>query len=245
MQEPAISVSRLSFTYPGEARPVLSGLSLAVPARSRALLIGANGAGKSTLLSILAGHYLIDPGAARVLGRPAFHDTALAEKVTFLGGEFPFRSDVAVSEILARRPGRDPEREARLLKVLGVEPRWRMHRVSDGQRRRVQILLGLLRPSEVLLLDEVTTDLDVVARADLLAFLREETEARGATILYATHILDGLDAWATHLAYLAGGEIRLMSGLAEIPELAALRAQGASSPLLRLVDRWLRAGNGR
>jgi CCR4-NOT complex subunit CAF16 len=52
---------------------------------------------------------------------------------------------------------------------------------------------------QVLLLDEITVDLDVLARADLLTFLVSECEERGATIIYATHIFDGLDKWATHI----------------------------------------------
>lgn len=64
---------------------------------------------------------------------------------------------------------------------MDVNVNWHMHQVSDGQRRRVQIVLGLLMPWEVLLLDEVTVDLDVVVRANLLAFLKKETETRGAT----------------------------------------------------------------
>jgi len=51
----------------------------------------------------------------------------------------------------------------------------------------------------VLLLDEITVDLDVLARADLLKFLRKECEQRGSTIIYATHIFDGLDDWPTHI----------------------------------------------
>jgi CCR4-NOT complex subunit CAF16 len=108
-----------------------------------------------------------------------------------------------------------------------------MCRVSDGQRRRVQILLGLLAPSELLLLDEVTTDLDVIARADLLAFLRADSEERGTTILYASHILDGLDAWATHLAHLDEGRIARYGALADFHELRDAR-------LLRVVEKWLR-----
>lgn len=77
-----------------------------------------------------------------------------------------------------------------------------MHQVSDGQRRRVQIFLGLIRPFKILLLDEVTVSLDVVVRQDLLRWLKTESETRGATILYATHIFDGLDDWPTHLHYL-------------------------------------------
>ncbi len=52
---------------------------------------------------------------------------------------------------------------------------------------------------KVLLLDEITVDLDVLARADLVAFLKSECEERGATIIYATHIFDGLESWPSHL----------------------------------------------
>ena len=58
---------------------------------------------------------------------------------------------------------------------------------------------------QVLLLDEITVDMDVVGRLDLLAFFVEECEQRGATIIYATHIFDGLESWITHLAYVSGG----------------------------------------
>ena len=81
-------------------------------------------------------------------------------------------------------PGIDPARRDRLIEVLDVNPDWRMHTVSDGQRRRVQICLGLLKPFKVLLLDEITVDLDVLGRADLMTFLKEECETRGATIIY-------------------------------------------------------------
>lgn len=59
---------------------------------------------------------------------------------------------------------------------------------------------------QVLLLDEITVDLDVLGRADLMRFLAEECESRGATIVYATHIFDGLEVWPTHVACVARGE---------------------------------------
>jgi CCR4-NOT complex subunit CAF16 len=245
----AIDVRGLDFAYDAcdandandGATPVLRGLELAVAAGERCLLVGANGSGKTTLLNVLAGRHLIDDARVRVLGRPAFADTTLAADVALLGGVFPFDVDVGVHEILARREAAagaraNGARRDRLLAALAVDPAWRMSRVSDGQRRRVQLVLGLLEPARVLLLDEVTTDLDVIARADLLAFLREESE-RGATILYATHIFDGLERWATHLALLEGGRIARHQPLADFAE---LRAPGVTSPLLRLVERWLR-----
>ena len=57
----------------------------------------------------------------------------------------------------------------------------------------------------MLLLDEVTVSLDVIVRMDLLAWLKRESEERGATVIYATHIFDGLDGWPTHLHYLKKG----------------------------------------
>ncbi len=235
---PTVEVEGLSFAYEG-GPPVLKDLSFTLERGLRCLLLGANGSGKTTLLSLLAGRHLIDDSRVRVLGRPVFQDTSLVNDIAILGGDFPFDVDVGVSEILERRTA-DPERKRQLIEVLGVDVNWRMSRVSDGQRRRVQLLIGLLSPASLLLLDEVTTDLDVVARADLHAFLRAESETRGATLLYATHVLDGLEDWATHLAWLHGGRIHWFGRLPELDELRELRQNGVPSPLYRLAERWLR-----
>jgi CCR4-NOT complex subunit CAF16 len=232
----AIEARALDFAYAG-GPPVLRALELAVPAGARCLLVGANGSGKTTLLACLAGKHMAADAAVRVLGRPAFSDTSLVHDVSFIGGQFPLDVDLTVDELLARRPDADAARRDELVRVLDVDRRWRMCRVSDGQRRRVQLLLGLLWPCRVLLLDEVTTDLDVIARGDLLAFLRAQDDT---TILYATHILEGLEDWATHLAYLHDGKIALLSPLDALDDYRALKAQRATTPLLRLVDGWLR-----
>jgi len=234
---PAIDVRGLTFRYPGAPAPVFTDFSLAIPAGARCLLLGANGVGKSTLLRLIAGRHLVAPETIRVLGRPAFQDTRLAGEVAFLGGPFPFSADISVACVLAARPGVDPARRTRVLDVLEIDPAWRMHRLSDGQRRRVQILLDLERSLKVILLDEVTADLDVLARAELLRFLREESEARGVTTVYATHVLDGIAAWATHLAFLSPGRLRFFDRIAATADLA---------PSLReLCERWMREDRGR
>ncbi|PRQ35748.1 putative P-loop containing nucleoside triphosphate hydrolase [Rosa chinensis] len=103
------------------------------------------------ILRILGGKHMVDPSMVRVLGRSAFHDTALTGfgDLSYLGGEW--RRDVA----------------AELIKVLDIDLSWRLH-----------IHLGY-----VLLLDEITVDLDVLVRADLLQFLRKECDERGAMIV--------------------------------------------------------------
>ena len=212
-------------------------VDLVVPRGRRVLVIGANGAGKTTLLRVLAGKHMIDPGQVRVLGASAFHEPSLSERVELLGGRFPFDVDLRVDEILAHHRGVDPARRDHLIDVLGVDLGWHMHAVSDGQRRRVQLLLGLLRPRELLLLDEITTDLDLIARQDLLGFLRGESERHGTTILYTTHIFDLLDRWATDVLYLVAGRVVVDAPLAQIPELAG-------APLVAVVERWLRRDAG-
>ncbi len=207
---PIVSIQGLDFRYPSVDRRALEDLHFVVEPGWRCLLVGRNGAGKTTLLHILAGKHMVPEDSVLVLGRPAFHDTSLAAEVTFLGGPFRFDVDVVVADILQRTPGIDMWRRAiGCSPCLGVNPGWHMHRISDGQRRRGQILLGLLHPPRLLLLDEVTTDLDLIARVELLEFLREETEQSGAAILYATHILPTrLEDWATHIALPRAGQAR-------------------------------------
>lgn len=228
---PAIEVRDLDFRYASGEQLVLTEIRLALPAGSRCLVVGRNGAGKSTLLEILAGRRMIPPAAAQVLGRPAFHDTSLSRRVSYVGGSFPFDADMPVSEILQAHRSADPRRLERLVETLGVDLGWRMSRVSSGQRRRVQLLLGLLHPVEVLLLDEVTTDLDLLARLDLLALLRSESVATGVTILHATHIFDRLDGWATHVLHLERGRVRRFVHVEEL---------SGSQSLLETVESWLR-----
>ncbi|GJN92657.1 hypothetical protein Rhopal_005692-T1 [Rhodotorula paludigena] len=258
MSDLAIEVNELDFAYAAlnaPPRPVLSGVTLNLPRGSRCLLVGANGAGKSTLLQILAGKRLTRSNA-KVLGSEVFFKTP--EGVTYLGTEWAanpvVRSDLEVAHFLDSVGGyRYKERRDRLLDILDVDLSWHMHEVSDGERRRVQIVSGLMAPWDVLLLDEVTVDLDVLVRSKLLAFLVEETQTRGATLLYASHIFDGMDAWPTHLCHIQLGSTAPPSPLAwplsgaagedaAVPPAVRARMddpQRSGSRLLELAVHWL------
>ena len=133
------------------------------------MLLGANGSGKSTLLKVLAGKHLTKGDRVKVMGTDAFRDLKLnltrafldtqwgMRTVAFAGYGCPLQADIRVGGMMEKLQSQYPERRDELVKLLGVNPEWRMHRVSDGQRRRVQLLLGLVRPFDILLLDEVTT----------------------------------------------------------------------------------------
>ncbi|EJT97520.1 P-loop containing nucleoside triphosphate hydrolase protein [Dacryopinax primogenitus] len=204
----AIEVHSLTYAFP-HTPPALRDLTLLVQPGQRIILIGANGAGKSTLLQLLAGKRLTKE-SIHVLGKDVFHQGS--QGVTFLGTEWAsnpvVRSDILVSTFLDSVGGwRHKERRDRLLDLLDVDLDWHMHAISDGERRRVQLCMGLMAPWEMLLLDEVTVDLDVLVRHHLLGFLKEESEQRGATVIYATHIFDGLGSFPTHIAHLHLGTL--------------------------------------
>lgn len=182
---PAVEVHNLSYNFPHTNVPALEGCSLVLPRGARCLLIGANGAGKSTLLRLLAGKRLCDANI-RVFGQDVFRTPPRG--ITYLGTEWAMnpvvRNDISVSDFLDSVGGfRHAERRDRLLDLLDVDLTWRMHMISDGERRRVQLCMGLMEPWKLLLLDEVTVDLDVQVRCDLLDFLRQESEERKATIV--------------------------------------------------------------
>ncbi|XP_039123215.1 ABC transporter I family member 19-like [Dioscorea cayenensis subsp. rotundata] len=247
MATSGIEVMAMNFAY--DAQPQLfSRFTLNIAPGSRCLLIGANGSGKTTLLKILAGKHMVGGrDVVRVLGRSAFHDTQLVcdGELAYLGGSWsktigsagdvPLQGDFSAEHMIFGVEGVDPLRREKLIELLDIDLQWRMHKVSDGQRRRVQICMGLLQPYKVLLLDEITVDLDVVTRMDLLDFFKEECDQRGATIVYATHIFDGLEKWATHVAYIQDGELRRCESLGNIHEL-----ENAKN-LLSVVESWLRS----
>lgn len=133
--------------------------------------------------------------------------------VTYLGLEWVLnpivRTDIAVPELLKSVGGDHyPQRRDELIRILDIDLTWHMHAVSDGERRRVQLCLGLLRPWSILLLDEITVDLDLLTRHNFLSFLKRETETRSCTIVYATHILDNLANWPTFLVHMAEGRVK-------------------------------------
>mmetsp|Transcript_16484 Transcript_16484/g.18638 ORF Transcript_16484/g.18638 Transcript_16484/m.18638 type:complete len:310 (+) Transcript_16484:64-993(+) len=217
----AIRVKDLNFSYtaPGQKSvTALKNISFDIPTGSRCLLLGANGAGKSTLLRILAGKHLLDQDQVVVLGKPAFFQTLGVSGITFLGTNWvrtvafagnnvPYQADIPVCELMKDLQDEFADRRDNLYEILEIEPHWRMHQVSDGQRRRVQIMLGLLRPFKLLLLDEMTVDLDVLARRKFLEYLEKECTESNATVVYATHIFDGMEGFATHVVMLEEGEL--------------------------------------
>lgn len=185
------------------ARPALLGASLSLPRGCRAVLIGANGAGKSTLLRAIGGRLRPDAGEARCLGIEA-QSPQLNGRVAFVDAQGWFKhqktlASLNVGSMVDAKPNASLERALRLSRLRQYETRG----LSDGELRRVQLFATLAQSPEVVLLDEACVELDAVVRAAFLDYIR----AQGQTCLYATHVLDGLDDWATHVVFVKDGRV--------------------------------------
>ena len=209
-----INVNKLTHVY-NDTSIALNNISFTVNKGQCMLLVGPNGAGKSTILRILAGKLLTkNEESVYVLDKDPFRCTTLNNQrshmdinwgqrtVAFSGHGIPLQADIRVCDMMKKLQEDFPERRDVLLKILEINVNWRMHMVSDGQRRRVQLFFGLLRPYKILLMDEVTISLDALVRWNILKWIKEDCIQRGALCIYATHIFDGMDEWCTDLIYL-------------------------------------------
>lgn len=220
MSELAIETTDLTYKFASSEKIGLQNINLSIPWGTTNLLIGPNGAGKSTLLKILAGKTLIKEGSLKIGGFDPFkftidrneqHNSDINQQITYLGTEWAanpiVKRDIPVKILISSIGGETyPERRDELILIMDLDPDWSMAYISDGERRRVQLVMGLLKPWKLLLLDEVTVDLDVIVRSKLLNFLKTECQTRNCCVIYATHIFDGLGKkWCDNIIHLNAG----------------------------------------
>jgi len=126
-----------------------------------------------------------------------------------------------------------------LANILEVDFEWKINEISDGMRRRCQLVEALSIPKSVYFMDEITSDLDIYSREGILNFLRAEADIRGATILYCTHIFDHLEGWASHILHLSMGRVLRCCPISEVTEYSQKIENGVQCPLYELVRGWV------
>jgi ABC-2 type transport system ATP-binding protein len=205
----AVHVRGLSKSY-GHLRAVRD-LDLDVHYGEIFAILGPNGAGKSTTIEILEGHRHRDAGHVRVLGEdPGNAGRSWRAKVGIVLQEVSDAGMLTVSEtvrMFAKCYGaaRVPEE---VLELVGLDSvsQSKVRTLSGGQRRRLDVALGILNFPELVFLDEPTTGFDPEARQrfwDLIRLLA----AGGTTILLTTHYLDEAAALADRVAVIADGQV--------------------------------------
>ncbi|MBO0983372.1 ABC transporter ATP-binding protein [Rathayibacter sp. SD072] len=218
--EHTLTVEHLTLGY-GD-RTVVDGLDLVVPPGRITAIVGANACGKSTLLRSMS--RLLAPRAGTVLlDGKAVHRMPAKQLARTLGllPQSPIAPEgITVADLVGR--GRHPHQ--------GILSRWNAHddeavataldatdtaaladravdELSGGQRQRVWIAMALAQETDLLLLDEPTTFLDVSHQVEVLDLLVDLNRTRGTTVVMVLHDLNLAARYADHLVALAGGTV--------------------------------------
>jgi ABC-2 type transport system ATP-binding protein len=210
----------------------VNGVDLHVASGEIFALLGPNGAGKSTTVEILEGFRTRDSGEVAVLGvDPAIKGLAARQWRNRIGIVLQTSNDagdLTVAESVSHfshyySEPRDPEE---VISAVGLSEKAGalVRTLSGGQRRRLDVALGIIGNPELLFLDEPTTGFDPKARRDFWALIRT-LKAEGRTILLTTHYLDEAEALADRVAVINKGAIIEVSTPAELGGRATSLAQ--------------------
>jgi len=210
MVEVAVAVTGLRRRF--GRKEALQELTFEIPAGGVHALVGRNGAGKSTLFRILLGFLAPSAGRSAVLGAPSGAlPPQIRGRIGWVTEEHALPPWMAVGTLAALQRAHYPRwREATFREVLApfaVDSRQAVGGLSRGERAGLSLALALAQGPELLLLDEPTLGLDVVAKHAFLDALLFAGEHQECTVVYASHQMDEVERLADHLWVLKEGRL--------------------------------------
>ncbi|CAM5589371.1 ABC transporter ATP-binding protein [Streptomyces coeruleorubidus] len=220
---PVVAFDQVSKAY--AAVRAVDGLTLALRPGETVALLGPNGAGKSTTLDLLLGLKKPDSGTVRLFGTGP-RDAIVAGRVGAMLQSGGLMDEVTVAELvrLACDLHPKPYRPSEVLSRAGIAQLAgrKVDKLSGGQAQRVRFALATAGDSDLIVLDEPTTGMDVTTRQAFWATMREQAD-RGRTVLFATHYLEEADAVADRVLVLHRGRLLADGTAAEIKAKAGAR----------------------
>lgn len=230
MTHPAAALEARALQAAHDRRPILHGLDIRFPAGGFTVIVGPNACGKSTLLRSLA--RLAKPSGGSVLldGRSmaAFQPRDLARRLGILPQSAEAPDGITVAELVSR--GRHPHQGLFRQSAAADEQAVRaamqatgiadlahrfLHELSGGQRQKVWIAMALAQETDILLLDEPTTFLDIAHQIEILDLCRALNRA-GKTLVAVLHDLNQACRYATHLVAMKEGAVLAQGSPGEI-----------------------------
>ncbi|MGY1821538.1 ABC transporter ATP-binding protein [Geodermatophilus sp. SYSU D00079] len=231
----AISVRGLVKRY-GESTAV-AGLDLDIRRGEIFALLGPNGAGKTTTVEVLEGYRQRDGGDVRVLGvDPATGGRRWKADIGIVLQSGAGDSQLTCLELLRAQASyyADPRDPAEVLELVGLTEKAgsRGRTLSGGQRRRLDVALGIIGRPKLLFLDEPTTGFDPEARRQFWSLIRSLRDL-GTTMLLTTHYLDEAEELADRVGVIARGRLvevavpRELGGRGQAPAVVSWTEDGA------------------
>lgn len=225
IDEPVISVENLRMQYGDNS--VLDGISFQAAKGEVVALLGPNGAGKTTTIEILEGFRMRSEGEVKVLGiDPAHGNEQWRARLGVVLQSWRDHSRWKVRELLdhlgkyyapySTNERRRPLDTDRLIQLVGLESQanYVISSLSGGQRRRLDVAIGLVGNPELLFLDEPTVGFDPKSRREFHDVILRLSELENTTILLTTHDLYEAEKLSDRILILAGGRI-VANGSAE------------------------------
>jgi ABC-2 type transport system ATP-binding protein len=212
----------------------LNGVSFDIQRGETFALLGPNGAGKSTTIEILEGYRDRTSGEASVLGvDPQHGGIPWKARLGIVLQDTGESGDVTVQEQLSHfaRYYPNPRSVDEVIAWVGLEQKAKtlIRKLSGGQRRRVDVALGIIGRPELLFLDEPTTGFDPEARRNFWGLI-DQLKREGATILLTTHYLDEAAHLSDRAGIIAGGK------LIDIGRISEIGGADARIPIVRWTD---------
>ncbi|MFC5571349.1 ABC transporter ATP-binding protein [Lysobacter yangpyeongensis] len=194
----------------------LDQLDLRIPRGRIHAIVGANGAGKSTLFRVLLGFLPPSAGTARILGRDSAALTpADRARIGFVNEEHTLPGWLRVSAVIAAQRRLYPRWDQRafdeVISHYHVLPEQKVGQLSRGERAGLNLALALAQRPELLVLDEPTLGLDVVAKRAFLESLMYSNAADDCTVIYCSHQMEEIERVADNLIILERGRLKHMS----------------------------------
>ena len=194
----------------------LDNLDLRIPRGRIHAIVGANGAGKSTLFRILMGFMPPTAGEARILGKDSQSLTPQDRaRIGFVNEEHTLANWMRVSQVTAMQKHQYPRWNQQAFDgVIGhyhVLPEQKVGQLSRGERAGFNLALALAQGPELLVLDEPTLGLDVVAKRAFLQSLLYSNAADDCTVIYCSHQMEEIERVADNLIILERGQLKNMS----------------------------------
>ncbi|CAG0903767.1 unnamed protein product [Cyprideis torosa] len=192
----AVYCRGVNSVYPG--RPVLNNCNMIVPHRSLYILVGSSGCGKSTLLYSICGLKTPSQGRVLVLGHPIGTVNIPGYNLGYMPQSLSMLDDLSILEsaqlygyFAGMSPALSIRRANYFLKFFGLPPGYRkISTLSEGQKRRVSLIIAVLHRPNLLILDEPTTGLDPDLRQRVMLFLYSLTVNFSCTIIMTTHYIE-------------------------------------------------------